>query len=465
MFERIGYMLDISRCRVPTMSHLESLVGLLARLGYNELQLYTEHTFAYREHAEVWRGASPMTAEEVVRLDRICKSAGIDLVPNQNSFGHMERWLKHPGYRHLAECPDGFTREEVGRRSSGTTLAPTEESLRFMDRLYEELLPCFTSDFFNVGGDEPWELGQGVSAARIAAVGKSAVYLDYMNRISELVRKRGRRMQMWADILFEDPASLSKLGDDVIPMIWGYEANHPYEDQCAAIAELGLTFYVVPGDSSWNSFHGRLTTMLANQELAAKTGRLHGAYGFLVTQWGDCGHAQTWPITLPGLINGAYVARHGKSLSRSELVEKLTDPEVGGLARATAEVLVEFADCDAQFFSGARPNQSFLRNEIYATKEFLERNQPQAAEETLAACEEWLAGLLGRLPESKGPLEEEIVLMIELSLIACANGKDRLKRDIPSPLLESYRRCWLRRSRPGGLEESVARLNGTYAGD
>ena len=58
-----GVMLDISRDRVPTMEHLRHVVDLLAGLKVNHLQLYTEHTFAYRGHEEVWKDSSPVTPE------------------------------------------------------------------------------------------------------------------------------------------------------------------------------------------------------------------------------------------------------------------------------------------------------------------------------------------------------------------------------------------------------------------
>lgn len=32
----------------------------------------------------------------------------LSLVPNQNSFGHMEGWLTRPEFNHLAEIPAGF---------------------------------------------------------------------------------------------------------------------------------------------------------------------------------------------------------------------------------------------------------------------------------------------------------------------------------------------------------------------
>ena len=76
------------------MATLFGLVDLLASWKINQLQLYTEHTFAYQRHRTVWADASPMTAAEIQELDRYCQKHFVDLVPNQNSLGHLERWLK-----------------------------------------------------------------------------------------------------------------------------------------------------------------------------------------------------------------------------------------------------------------------------------------------------------------------------------------------------------------------------------
>jgi hypothetical protein len=104
-----GVMLDVSRNKVPSMETLLSLIEMLAGLKYNHLQLYMEHTFAYSQHKEVWAHASPLTGREIRRLDAFCGARHIELVPNQNSFGHLHRWLSLPRYRGFAECPEGFT--------------------------------------------------------------------------------------------------------------------------------------------------------------------------------------------------------------------------------------------------------------------------------------------------------------------------------------------------------------------
>ena len=85
-FARRGVMLDISRGRVPKLETLLDLVEHLADFKINELQLYTEHTFAYRKYKSVWQSWGALTGKEIRRLDAHCRELGIDLVPNQNSL-------------------------------------------------------------------------------------------------------------------------------------------------------------------------------------------------------------------------------------------------------------------------------------------------------------------------------------------------------------------------------------------
>ena len=117
-FDHRGVMLDISRCKVPTLETLKGLIDQLAQLKFNQLQLYTEHTFAFANHAQVWQHASPLTTADLLEIQQYCQDRFIDLVPNLNSFGHFERWLRHPTYQPLAECPDGFVHPLTGRTQS-----------------------------------------------------------------------------------------------------------------------------------------------------------------------------------------------------------------------------------------------------------------------------------------------------------------------------------------------------------
>lgn len=315
-FPNRGLMVDISRDKVPTMETLTNLIDMLASWKINQLQLYTEHTFAYRSHPAVWADASPLTGEEILALDSYCRERFIELVPNQNSFGHMRRWLTHPQYAHLAECPDGCD-TVWGYFDEPFSLYPAEPgSLELVRDLFDELLPHFSSRQFNVGCDETVDLGNGRSKEAVAELGAGRVYLDFLMKIYREVKARGLTMQFWGDIIVEHPELVAKLPRDVIALEWGYEADHPFDEHGAIFAQSGIPFYVCPGTSSWNSVSGRTDNALENLRSAAKYGLKHGAIGYLNTDWGDNGHWQPLPVSYIGYGYGAalswgYEANHG----------------------------------------------------------------------------------------------------------------------------------------------------------
>ncbi|MCX7707178.1 MAG: beta-N-acetylhexosaminidase, partial [Anaerolineae bacterium] len=210
-FPNRGVMLDVSRDRVPTMATLFDLVDLLASWKINQLQLYMEHTFAYRKYPEVWAEASPFTAEEIMALDAYCRERFIELVPNQNSFGHMTRWLIHDRYRHLAEAPNGCD-TRWGHYDVPLSLCPIDPgSLELVRGIYDELLPHFSSRQFNVGCDETIDLGLGRSKEAVEKLGVGRVYLDFLLKIYREVKARGRTMQFWGDIIMEHPELVPEL--------------------------------------------------------------------------------------------------------------------------------------------------------------------------------------------------------------------------------------------------------------
>ncbi len=304
-FPHRGVMLDISRDKVPAMETLFALVDLLAGWKINQFQLYMEHTFAYAGHETVWQNAGALTGEEIRALDAYCRARFVELVPNQNSFGHFHRWLIHEAYRGLAECPEGVA-HPFSTEVEPFSLCPGDPRvLDLLADLYAQLLPHFSSTQCNVGLDETFDLGLGRSKAACAHRGKEEVYLDFLKKVCALVRRYGRRMQFWGDIIIKRPDLISALPRDAIALEWGYEADHPFEKQTRAFADSGLDFYVCPGTGSWQSISGRTHNTLLNLAGAAFHGKNTGALGYLITDWGDFGHLQPLPISFPGMLAGA----------------------------------------------------------------------------------------------------------------------------------------------------------------
>jgi hypothetical protein len=336
-FARRGVMLDISRGRVPKLETLLDLAEKLSDFKINELQLYTEHTFAYRNYKSVWQSWGAITAKEIQILDARCRELGIDLVPNQNSFGHLRHFLEHPKLKKLAEAsaPYDDPSGEFVRRPS--TLAPNHPgTLPFLRGLYDELLSNFSSNYFNVGCDETWDLGRGQSKELCDKRGKGRVYLDFLKQIHREASKRGKRMMFWGDIILKHPKLIRGLPKNAIALNWGYEANHPFDEEAARFSKARIPFYVCPGTSSWQSLIGRHDNALANLRAAAKAGRRHGAIGFLNTDWGDGGHPQPLAISWPMFAAGAALAWNSKAFDERKLVPVLARDVFGASKAAKA---------------------------------------------------------------------------------------------------------------------------------
>ena len=455
MFAVRSYMLDISRDKVPTMGTLKQLVEILEKFNYNQRQLYTEHTFAYSKHEAVWKDASPMTAQEVRELDLFCAMHGIDLVPNQNSFGHLERWLVRPEYNHLAELPHGGAPLPWGGfKKDPTTLCPTDPaSLDFLAGLYDELLPNFESRLFNIGCDETFDLlGEGRSAAAVKEKGEGRVYLEFLLKVAELVRKRGKRPMFWGDVILRHPELVPELPKDLIALDWGYEGNHPFMDEAAKFAAAGLDFYVCPGTSSWNSLAGRVENMRENMIAAERAGHLHGAKGFMVTDWGDGGHWQPLAASLPGLILGGNLAFTGASAAKMDLEDALDAvmgvPLGGTLLRLGTLYLRGGA---------LRANASELFR-ILANDRGYSRH-PGLTDPVLAEISSIAEGCRHDAARFAGGAypnvwAQEIMYMANLVDAAC-NRRDEKRLRF---LREEHGRVWRLRNREGGRADSLARL-------
>lgn len=476
-FKSRGVMLDVSRCKVPTMNSMLAYIDLLAKMKLNQLQLYMEHSFAFSAHEAVWRDTSPFTAEEIIRLDAYCAERFIELVPNLNSFGHFERWLKHPEYKHLAECPDGYTRSSGIRSECGSTLKPNSDSLKFLNGLYAEFLPNFTSGHFNVGCDETWELGQGWSKKIAEKTSKTRVYLDFLLKIHKLVDKYDRKMMFWGDIILHDPELIKELPKNIIALNWGYEATHPFNEQCRQFASSGIPFYVCPGTSSWNTLVGRTSNCIVNLKNAAENGIRYGAEGFLITDWGDGGHHQYLPVSYTGILAGACFSWSFKANQNADFVKGLNHlcfkDSTGILGKTVYELGKVLEYVKARPFNSTIFNHLLFTNFEDKLKEVLKDVEISALEKCIIDFERLTTQLLLARPEiSDGDLiKAELRNAIRMArhaagkTIAFIRQQDeyqQLKRELEAIKL-IHEQLWLARNRPGGLKESSDRLINTIA--
>ncbi len=306
-----GVYYDVCRGRVPKLERLMELADQLARYKINQLQLYIEHTFAFRKHPKIGKGASPLTAEDILKLDDYCAARGIELVPSLATFGHLQPILKLPEYRHLAEdlgvgmieAPED-TRVGWQKKKAWSLSPAVPESYQFLDSLFSEFLPLFRSTQFNVCCDETFDLGLGQSYKLCRKRGKGNVYLGHICKVRDLAAKYGKTIMFWGDIIRHYPELIDTIPKDVVVLDWNYSGSHKF-NTIKDFKVAGLPFYGCPGTSSWQSLFPRLPEAMANIHGFAKAAKRHGAQGLLNTDWGDGGHYNFMELSWHGYLFGA----------------------------------------------------------------------------------------------------------------------------------------------------------------
>lgn len=301
-----GFYHDVTRGRVPTLDTLKALADRMAYYKLNQLQLYVEHTYLFRNFSEIWRDDTPLTAQEIMELDSYCAGLNIELVPSLACFGHLYKALSSKSYAHLCELEDSNKVKPtyLGRMMHHTVDVTNEESFQMIKEMLEEFMPLFSSKQVNICADETFDLGMGRSKALAEKVGKDRMYLDFLNRVCGIVVEAGRIPQFWGDILLSNPEMVKELPAGSVCLNWGYGAEES-EDGTRKMHDAGAIQYCCPGVHGWKHFINRSDFAYQNITRMCNYAEKYHAAGVLNTDWGDFGHINHVRMSTPGMIYGA----------------------------------------------------------------------------------------------------------------------------------------------------------------
>jgi len=305
-----GFYHDVTRGKVPKLKTLLALADKCAHYKINQLQLYIEHTYAFKRHPEVWEGADPLTEDEIRALDAHCAKLHIDLVPSFSTFGHFYGWIHTKKFQHLNELRRDVSGEPFNwfdRMGHYTLDCQNPESIALVREIISEVRPLFRSKYFNLCADETNDLGKGKNKALAEKAGTGRLYVGFLKKIIGVVREVGAIPMFWGDIIGRYPELVASIPRDAIVLDWDYSPGL-VTSKAALMKKSERTFYVCPGVSGWNRWLNDYRTAHRNITRLAKLGKKHGASGLLNTDWGDCGHINALGLSFPGLILGASTA-------------------------------------------------------------------------------------------------------------------------------------------------------------
>jgi len=402
---RRGLSYDVTRGRVPSLEELKRQVDVCSFYKINELQLYVEHSYLFRDFSEVWRNNTPLTAEDILELDGYCRKWNIDLVPSLASFGHLYEVLSTKTYAHLCELEhsDEEAHSLIGRMQHHTVNVSKEESFAMVASRIEEFMGLFSSRYFNVCADETFDLCKGRSKALGEEKGVKRVYLDFLKRLCGLVISKGKIPMFWGDVLLECPELLKELPEEAVCLNWEY-APDVTEDQVKLLTDAGVSnLYLCPGVQSWNHLINKHSDAYRNISGMCKNAHKYHVKGVLNTEWGDLGHIAHPEFSTIGQIYGAAFSWSHVPMEEEAINCAISVLQYGDDTGEIADLFRDLADTECvSWWHAVQYKESILSaSEEWNPDQMMDIER---AEELLQQNEELLKRLykkLGQLPESR----------------------------------------------------------------
>lgn len=335
-FKVKGFHIDL-RTEIMTMPALKAFAKKLSGIGVNTILMEYEATFPFDKHAVI-ASRYAYTRAEIKDFVNYCSRLGIDVIPMQQNFGHVEYILRHDRYNHLAENIKDI---------SQVCPLKTAGCVKLFDELFEDMMSLHPSQYFHIGGDETYLLGQCKDcAAKVAKEGKSKLFVDYMKEICNIVIKHGKTPIMWADIIMKYPESISELPKETIFVDWNYGWSLKKFGDVDQLISQGAKFWGAPSIRSNpdNQYVTDWNKHFDNQSFFIPYSRKKGYEGIVMTSWSTSGiYSTIWevnnevvdlkPIRYVYPMSGfnVLIYMYGKAISQAEPIN-------------TKEVILEYAE-------------------------------------------------------------------------------------------------------------------------
>jgi hypothetical protein len=231
---------DYARGECVRKEYVRHLLVQAARMGYNGLALYCEDLTMF-DMPSRYRGSLRLT--DLLELDREARDLGLVLWPFLASYSHVERTLRNPWYRGLAE------------HGSTSTLCPDKPGTRrLLRRVYQCVAENFRGPFVHIGFDEAWEAGslRRHQNSR-GAPARIECFLEFMQWAVAAVEKTSRRAMIWGDFIgWYYPSLMSRVPRRTVILDWQYDQLRRWPS-ARRWREVGFDVMLGPSTGSgWN---------------------------------------------------------------------------------------------------------------------------------------------------------------------------------------------------------------------
>ncbi len=188
-FKTVGTMIDTSRCGVPTLKTIKSLLDHMAAMGYTMAMLYTEDVLELdgRPYFGYMRGRYSMA--DIREIDEYAYEYGIEIIPCIECYSHMEKYLM---WSEASKIKD----------TDRVLMAREPETFAFLDKLISSVSGALRTKRIHIGMDEAGGMGLGNFLDKHGYVPAFDIFTEYLTELTKITDKYGLTPMMWSDMYF-----------------------------------------------------------------------------------------------------------------------------------------------------------------------------------------------------------------------------------------------------------------------
>lgn len=490
VFSTLGIMLDCSRNAVMTVPYLKKWLRRLALMGYNMVMLYTEDTYQLPDEPYFGYMRGGYTLEEMQEVDAYAAKLGIEMVACIQTLGHLE---------HIIRWGQAYSDVTDTDR---VLLVDEEKTYTLINKMLTFWGKAFRSRRIHVGMDETHDLGRGRFMDKFGYERGFDIFNRHLTRVTEICQNIGLKPIIWSDMYFRmgnpnqdyyDPKTVipedvkAMIPSDVTLCYWDYYHRDEafYTDWIRRHRDLGHEPQMGSGVWTWACMwydHEQTVATVTPCLNACRKEKVKEVY---FTMWGDFGAFCEYDSSLAGLAWAADLAYGGKGTDSE--VAPLFEAVCGGSYQdqlTAAEIMVNLkskSDRPTRFLTHLivwdDPMLGIVWNEFkhYDTNVWSIINDKMAeVYQTLApSAGNTDAGDIDYVRSICDFIIKKIAFRTKLLQAYQAKNKTALSEVITKNVPECidaleiltalFRRQWLRRNKPFGLEIMQIRFAGQAA--
>lgn len=261
-----------------TFSRPEKLVEYMAEFAkykINAVLIEYEDKFPFERNSLFRHPRFALSRDQLEALKEAAAEHFIEIIPLQQTFGHLEYVLRHGEYKKLRETEE----------STGELCPSNPESYRLVAGLLEEVMEAHPdSAYIHLGCDEVYSLCECSVCRERYGGSKGAAFISFVNRLVPFCLEKGKVPIIWHDMLDKcTDEELALLDNRVQVMIWLYNGRNIGAEVAALAGKLRLLGIGIMGAPAVRSFDwkehqnypviaNRTDNLLQWRDIAGETG-------------------------------------------------------------------------------------------------------------------------------------------------------------------------------------------------